>query len=160
MQVVWFKRDLRSVDHRALALAAAQGDVLPLYVVEPELWAEPDMSARQWAFVEETLSELREALGALGQPLVIRLGDVCDVLSGLKSDGKLTQLWSHEGIGQRLDLCAGSTRRRMVPSSRCALDRSAKPRRAATAGLSQWLGKVLGSIDAGTDGCRACAEAG
>ncbi|MEL7282269.1 MAG: FAD-binding domain-containing protein [Pseudomonadota bacterium] len=99
MQVVWFKRDLRSVDHRALALAAAQGDVLPLYVVEPELWAEPDMSARQWAFVEETLSELREALGALGQPLVIRLGDVCDVLSGLKSDGKLTQLWSHEETG-------------------------------------------------------------
>ncbi|MEM8538760.1 MAG: deoxyribodipyrimidine photo-lyase, partial [Pseudomonadota bacterium] len=28
MNVVWFKRDLRTHDHRALAFAAAQGDVL------------------------------------------------------------------------------------------------------------------------------------
>ena len=99
MHVVWFKRDLRSVDHRALAHAAARGPVLPLYVVEPDLWSQPDMSGRQWAFVEETLHELRDALGALGQPLVVRCGEVCDVLASLSAEGVLSALWSHEETG-------------------------------------------------------------
>ncbi|MCR9112669.1 MAG: deoxyribodipyrimidine photo-lyase, partial [Rhodobacteraceae bacterium] len=55
MQVVWFKRDLRVHDHRALAQAAARGPVLPLYVIEPEFWQQSDMSARHWAFVGESL---------------------------------------------------------------------------------------------------------
>ncbi|NBC21125.1 MAG: hypothetical protein GVY06_08820, partial [Alphaproteobacteria bacterium] len=51
VQLVWFKRDLRASDHRALAGAAAQGPVLPLFIAEPELWQGPDHSARQWSFV-------------------------------------------------------------------------------------------------------------
>ncbi len=50
LQIVWFKRDLRVEDHRALAEAAAQGPVLPLYIAEPEYWCQPDASGRQWAF--------------------------------------------------------------------------------------------------------------
>ena len=99
VQVVWFKRDLRVQDNRALAAAAACGDVLPLYVVEPELWQQPDMSARQWAFVQETLIELRADLAALGQPLIVRMGAVSDVLADLQSEGQLSQLWSHEETG-------------------------------------------------------------
>ena len=53
---VWFKRDLRVTDHAALARAAANGTVLPLYIVEPDYWALPDTSARQWAFIRETLT--------------------------------------------------------------------------------------------------------
>ncbi|MEM6588257.1 MAG: deoxyribodipyrimidine photo-lyase [Pseudomonadota bacterium] len=101
MQVVWFKRDLRMHDHRALAFAAEHGDVLPLYVVEPDLWAQPDMSGRQWAFVEECLAELRDASAASGQALVVRVGDVCEVLAELKAEGRLTALWSHEETGNR-----------------------------------------------------------
>jgi deoxyribodipyrimidine photo-lyase len=50
LNIVWFKRDLRITDHRPLAEAAKLGPVLPLYIVEPDLWAQPDSSARQWAF--------------------------------------------------------------------------------------------------------------
>ena len=99
MHVVWFKRDLRTIDHRALAIAATRDDVLPLYVVAPDLWAQSDMSGRQWAFIEETLTQLREDLAALGQPLVVRIGDVCDVLSSLLADGLVTEIWSHEETG-------------------------------------------------------------
>ena len=42
LQVVWFKRDLRVVDHAPLLEAAQRGPVLPLYVVEPELWQQQD----------------------------------------------------------------------------------------------------------------------
>ncbi|MEM1278401.1 MAG: FAD-binding domain-containing protein, partial [Pseudomonadota bacterium] len=99
ISVLWFKRDLRVQDHRALVQAAHQGPVLPLYVVEPELWQQPDMAARQWAFVAETLEELRADLSALGQPLVIRVGAVTEILSDLTKTHRITALWSHEETG-------------------------------------------------------------
>ena len=99
VQVVWFKRDLRVHDHRVLARAAAAGPVLPLFVAEPELWQQPDMSARQWNFVAECLHDVREQLGSIGQPLVVRGGSVTDVLDDLSSSFQIAALWSHEETG-------------------------------------------------------------
>ncbi|EEX08460.1 deoxyribodipyrimidine photo-lyase [Ruegeria lacuscaerulensis ITI-1157] len=99
MQVVWFKRDLRVSDHPALAQASEVGPVLPLYVVEPELWQQPDASARQWNFVAETIAELRSDLGELGQPLIVRVGEIEAVLSELLNRGLIDVLWSHEETG-------------------------------------------------------------
>ena len=42
LQVVWFKKDLRTIDHAALSQASRSGPVLPLFIVEPMLWAQPD----------------------------------------------------------------------------------------------------------------------
>ena len=99
LQIVWFKRDLRVDDHRPLLEAAARGPVLPLYVVEPELWQQPDASERQWLFCRESLHELRQALGALGQPLVLRSGDVVQVLERARRQFGIDRLWSHEETG-------------------------------------------------------------
>lgn len=73
--------------------------MLPLYVVEPELWLQADASARQWDFVAETLTELRDETGQLGQPLVVRVGTVIETLAELKMQGHLEVLWSHEETG-------------------------------------------------------------
>lgn len=99
IHLVWFKRDLRVQDHRVLAHAAKQGPVLPLYVVEDELWRQPDMSTRQWAFVAECLNDLREQLHTLGQPLVVRRGDAVEVFSEIHTDIGIATLWSHEETG-------------------------------------------------------------
>ncbi len=99
MQVVWFKRDLRVYDHAVMTQAAQRGKVLPIYIVEPELWTQPDMSGRHWAFIAETLIELREDLAFLGQPLIIRIGDVVNILSDLRQAGHLESLWSHQETG-------------------------------------------------------------
>jgi deoxyribodipyrimidine photo-lyase len=50
LQVVWFKRDFRTVDHAPLYEASQRGQVAPLYIFEPELWRQPDASNRQWRF--------------------------------------------------------------------------------------------------------------
>jgi deoxyribodipyrimidine photo-lyase len=98
--VLWFKRDLRIADHPALALAAAGGDgVLPVYIVEPGLWAQPDASARQWGFVAGSLAELRQALAALGQPLLIRRGEAVAELERLRREYRFGRLVSHEETG-------------------------------------------------------------
>ena len=99
LQIVWFKRDLRSQDHQPLARAAERGPVLPLYIAEPGWWAQPDASARQWRFVAESLSALREDLGQKGQPLAVRVGDATDVLSALHQKHGAFTLWSHEETG-------------------------------------------------------------
>ena len=99
LQVLWYKRDLRVRDHRALAQAAERGPVLSLYVAEPALWQQPDMSARQWGFVAETLVRLREDLAKLGQPLVVRTGEICTVLDDLCQAQQVGGLWSHEETG-------------------------------------------------------------
>jgi len=97
--LVWFKRDLRVADHPALALAAGMGAVLPVYIVEPEYWALPDTSARQWAFTEDCLTDLRGALGDLGAPLVVRVGDAVEVLAQLCRAHKISRIISHEETG-------------------------------------------------------------
>ena len=99
LQVVWFKRDLRVDDHRPLLEASELGAVLPLYVVEPELWQQPDASERQWLFCRESLLELRQTLADLGQPLVVRIGDVVQVLERARRQFGIAGLWSHEETG-------------------------------------------------------------
>ncbi|MCC6006409.1 MAG: deoxyribodipyrimidine photo-lyase [Rhodobacteraceae bacterium] len=98
--ILWFKRDLRITDHPALAQAAAAGGpVLPLYIAEPELWAQPDASARQWDFVAACLHALRRDLARLGQPLVVRTGEAVAVLEALRSAHGAARLVSHQETG-------------------------------------------------------------
>lgn len=99
LQIVWFKRDLRITDHEPLVLAAQHGPVLPLYIVEPELWQQPDVSGRQSAFCRETLHDLRDRLAGLGQPLVVRHGDAVAVLGELIGGHRIAAVRSHCGTG-------------------------------------------------------------
>ncbi|CAK6696143.1 FAD-binding domain-containing protein [Synechococcus sp. BA-124 BA4] len=99
VQVVWFKRDLRAADHQPLVQASCRGPVLPLVVVEPDLWRQSDVSARQWAFCAESLEDLRRVLSGLGQPLVLRIGTVEEVLEQIRRRFGIAGLWSHEETG-------------------------------------------------------------
>lgn len=99
LQIVWFKRDLRVVDHLPLARAAAAGPVLPLFVVEPEYWALPDVSARQWQCWRACVGDLDRQLGALGGGLVVRVGAVPAVLAELRRVFGDFALWAHEETG-------------------------------------------------------------
>ena len=93
LHVVWFKRDLRIHDHRPLVEATKRGPVLPLYVVEPDLWQQPDASARQWQFIVECIRELEVAMGRLGQPLLVRVGSVVDTLEKIRQSQGIAALW-------------------------------------------------------------------
>lgn len=99
LQIVWFKRDLRIQDHRPLVEAARRGPVLPLYVIEPAFWREPDASARHWLFAADCLRELDAGLVRLGQPLVVRYGNVVEVLDSIRRSWGFAGLWSHEETG-------------------------------------------------------------
>ncbi|MFP4327318.1 MAG: FAD-binding domain-containing protein [Paracoccaceae bacterium] len=98
--LVWFKRDLRVSDHAALTRASDAGRaVLPLFIVEPEAWRQPDAAARHHAFLRECLDDLTPRLAALGAPLVLRVGDAVEVLEALRLRHGITDLTSHEETG-------------------------------------------------------------
>ena len=97
--LLWFKRDLRVSDHPALSLLDSEDTVLPLYIVEPDYWALPDTSARQWAFTAECLEDLRTDLGGLGAPLVVRVGTAVQVLDRFCRQHRITRILSHEETG-------------------------------------------------------------
>ncbi len=100
VQLVWFKRDLRAVDHAALAAACnAGGPVLPLYIFEPEYWSLPEHSGRQFEFLLECLQDLDEALRARGSRLVIRVGQAAHIFAALHKTCGIAAIHCHEETG-------------------------------------------------------------
>ena len=97
INIVWFKRDLRIHDHLPLHTAAQQSlPVLPLYIVEPEYWKQAFASRRHWHFIHDCLLELQQDCRELGQPLIIRLGEVVNILQQLHDDYQITSILTHE----------------------------------------------------------------
>lgn len=117
IQIVWFKRDLRTQDHAPLADAIAatkaaqaapqtklhgpltpSGGVLCLYIHEPSSAAAPEMSRRHSVFLRECLDDLRSALNALGGDLLEVVGESVDVFERLRGHfgGAIDTLWAHQ----------------------------------------------------------------
>lgn len=97
--IVWFKRDLRVRDHRPLLEASRSGLCLPLFVIEPEYWRQPDSDRCHFDFCLAALRELAEQLRRLGGRLVIRVGPVVQVLEQLAREVPLGKVVSHEETG-------------------------------------------------------------
>ncbi|MEA3542239.1 MAG: deoxyribodipyrimidine photo-lyase [Pseudomonadota bacterium] len=81
--LLWFRQDLRLSDQAALAAAAAEGPVIPVYVLDDE-------SPRQWAmggaqrwWLHHSLARLDAALRDKGSRLILRRGRSDDVLAQL-----------------------------------------------------------------------------
>ena len=97
--VVWFKRDLRIRDHLPLLEAARSGACLPLFVVEPDYWRQPDSDRCHYDFCIASLVELDQQLRRLGGRLVVRVGTVVEVLEQLTREFRVRRVLSHEETG-------------------------------------------------------------
>ncbi|MEM7719216.1 MAG: deoxyribodipyrimidine photo-lyase/cryptochrome family protein [Pseudomonadota bacterium] len=99
IQIVWFKRDFRIIDHEPLTVAARQGPVLPLFVYEPGLWSLPERSGRQDQFMRGALGCLRNTIARQGGTLSQRVGDMPTILADLKHRHGGFVLHAHEETG-------------------------------------------------------------
>jgi deoxyribodipyrimidine photo-lyase len=97
--LVWFKRDLRWQDHAALAQAAAVGPVRCIYVIEPELWLQPDCALQHFEFIRESLEVLDSKLRTMGGCIEIHTGELPEVLMRLWQEAPFSGLYSHEETG-------------------------------------------------------------
>ncbi|MFY8015827.1 MAG: deoxyribodipyrimidine photo-lyase, partial [Limnohabitans sp.] len=98
-ELVWFKRDLRWEDHAALTHASRKGPVRCIYVIEPDLWLQPDSALQHFEFVRESLQALDRHLRAQGGCIEIFTGELPDVLQQIWQDAPFANLYSHEETG-------------------------------------------------------------
>lgn len=98
-ELVWFKRDLRWQDHAALARASQLGAVRCIYVIEPELWMQPDCALQHFEFVRESLQALDDALQSQGGCLEVHTGALTDVLQRIWHEKPFLRLHAHQETG-------------------------------------------------------------
>ena len=102
IQIVWFKRDLRTIDHKPLFEASKTlKPILPIYVVENEYWKQHFSNKRHWCFIYDSLIELRKELKKLGQSLIVRIGSVTDIFNELSTQFKIISIYAHEETGNQ-----------------------------------------------------------
>ena len=114
--LLWFRQDLRLSDQAALAAAAAEGPVIPVYVLD-------DDAPRQWAmggasrwWLHHSLANLDKALRDKGSRLILRRGKCADVLQALAKESGAERVhalhhyepwWrnAEKSVAKALDLC-------------------------------------------------------
>lgn len=70
-------------------------NLLLLYILEPELWQQPDMSLRQYQFLLECLESVKKALNQLGMSLVVKIGDAKSIFAQIHSQSQIDCIFSH-----------------------------------------------------------------
>ncbi|PIQ43066.1 MAG: deoxyribodipyrimidine photolyase [Gammaproteobacteria bacterium CG11_big_fil_rev_8_21_14_0_20_46_22] len=89
--IVWFRRDLRLVDHAALQYAASSGlSVLPLYIYD-----ESDQGEAQNWWLHHSLTTLENTLAKRGVQLILRSGDPKTIFAELIKSHKVNAVVWH-----------------------------------------------------------------
>ena len=100
INIVWFKRDLRLADHAPLAAACDSGlPLLLLYLVEPEVVADPHYSLRHWRFVTESIEDLDRRLESYGTRVQVLEGNARECFGRIAGHYEIDSIFSHEEVG-------------------------------------------------------------
>lgn len=66
INIVWFKRDLRFVDHEPLFMAHKEEiPILLVYFFEPSVMNYDDSDVRHWRFIYESIQEMQQKLNSI-----------------------------------------------------------------------------------------------
>lgn len=106
IQVVWFKRDIRLLDHQALHEAAQYGPVVCLYAYEPSQWRRTVQLPANLTFLNQSLRELDAALSDNDARMTYRVGECPQVFRQLHQElqpwGGIHTIWSHSELGNKV----------------------------------------------------------
>jgi deoxyribodipyrimidine photo-lyase len=93
--LLWFRKDLRTDDNRALAACVETGrPVIPIYILEGAPETGPLGAAQAW-WLHHSLTSLDETFRGLGSRLILRRGSADDVLDDLvRETGATAVFWN------------------------------------------------------------------
>ena len=103
INIVWFKRDLRFIDHEPLYFA--QKSELPfllVYIFEPSVMAYHDSDIRHWRFVYESLCEMNGKLKSANAQITIFQNEAPVVFETLIHHFAINTVFSSQEIGNGL----------------------------------------------------------
>lgn len=84
--ILWFRQDLRLADHPALIAAAAEGAVIPVYVLDDETPGAWRIGAAQRWWLHHGLAALAASLAEKGSRLILRRGRADEVLRAVMEE--------------------------------------------------------------------------
>ena len=103
INIVWFKRDLRFVDHEPLFRASQENlPIVFLYIFEPSVMAYDDADERHWRFIYQSLQEMNSKLGPLGAKVHCFHKEALMVFEQLQTKYAIKNVFSHQEIGNKL----------------------------------------------------------
>jgi deoxyribodipyrimidine photo-lyase len=117
--LLWLRQDLRLHDHPALIAAAAAGPVIPVYVLDDDAPGDWAMGGAQRWWLHHSLAAHGKALKDKESRLILRRGDVVEILTALLEETGATQIhairhyepwWrkAEDALGDRLCLHDGN----------------------------------------------------
>ncbi|MEM8826470.1 MAG: deoxyribodipyrimidine photo-lyase [Pseudomonadota bacterium] len=126
--IIWFREDLRLSDQAAVRAAAAEGPVVPIYVLDDESADDWKMGAAQRWWLHHSLESLAGTLKEKGLRLVLKRGVAADVIADLADEvgaSRVHALDHHEPwwraqqdtLAERLDLVLHTGRLLAEPGS-------------------------------------------
>ena len=146
--LVWFRgKDLRVADHGPLAEAAASGEVLPLFVLDPYFF-EPARARElphRMQVLRDSLLALDANLARLGSRLQVVPGRSVEVVARLAALWKVDQVLAHRWVEP-----FAQERDRRVAAADTSLRMAADTARKVAMQLSLWLvaSLLLGALAA------------
>lgn len=100
LNIVWFKRDLRTQDHASL-LHAEQADIpyVPIYIFEPSMLAYPDSSLRHQQFVYHSVLDMNVRLRKFQRSVLFFYAEAATVFSYLCATYDIVTVFSYQESG-------------------------------------------------------------
>ncbi len=103
INIVWFKRDLRFIDHEPLFMANQEKfPILLLYFFEPSVMSYEDSDVRHWRFIYESLQEMQSKLNAVSGKIYFFHNEVQSVFESLLNEYSIQSVFSHQEIGNKI----------------------------------------------------------
>lgn len=103
INIVWYKRDLRFLDHEALYAAHQQPyPILLLYCFEPSVMSYADSDVRHWRFVFQSLQDMQSKLSSINAQLYVVHDEALHVFQRLVSNFTIKSVYSYAETGNHI----------------------------------------------------------
>ena len=103
LDIVWFKRDLRTLDNISLEIAAnSSNPVLFIYLFEPSVMNYPDYDSRHLRFIYESLLDIEKKFKSYSLKLNLLKCEAQEFFEEISKKYNVNQVLSYQEIGNNL----------------------------------------------------------
>ena len=100
INIVWFKRDLRTQDHEPLFHAENNNtSFLPIYIYEPSLIEHPDSSLRHHQFTYHSITDINKKLKKFNKAIIVFHQEALKVFEYLNETFDVVNVYSYQETG-------------------------------------------------------------
>ena len=102
INIVWIKRDIRTIDHEAFHVAESKElPYIPIYIFDSKLVKYPDTSDRHLKFIFDSIIDINSKLSKFNKEVKIFYGSSIKVFKDLLEQFKIENIYSYQESGIR-----------------------------------------------------------